>query len=415
MKILALYPYLPYPSSSGSRLRGSLILEILSEENDVVFASLLGRGDVPSQLLSWSVYPRLAAVLTSSLDTAQELTDAGRSLRAMVSSPRAGMPESLQSFDTSEMWNQLATLDISELDVVHVRYMYMAPYALALKRANPHLRLVVDIDDIVSVVFGRQLRMPKRLSELRGSLWSVKELIRIYCFETGPLRGFDSVWVCSQRDKRKLSLRVGSSRIAVVENAVDSAKLSGITSGQSDQILVFVADFNYGPNKEGAEFVVRNVWPRVLESCPGAQLWLVGRNNCRELLELNGHNGITVTGRVDDVNPYLQKAMISIAPILMGAGTRIKILEALGAGLPVVSTKIGAEGIEAQDGVHLMIADGAKQFAGRCIRLLQDKGLRSRLAKEGRALIRDKYDVLKVKQSVKTCYERLNSLPNAPR
>src|SRR5258708_30935059 len=97
--------------------------------------------------------------------------------------------------------------------------------------------------------------------------------------------------------------------------------------------------------------------------------------------ECKGRQGVVVTGLVDDVKHYLARAMISIAPLFVGTGTKLKILEALGAGLPVVTTTIGIEGIEAKDGIDLLIADTAEEFADHCTRLLQDAVLRDRMTK----------------------------------
>lgn len=305
------------------------------------------------------------------------------------------------------MWNQLAELDLQKFDVVHVRYVYMSLYALALKRAAPHLHLVIDVDDILSVAFFRRISHPTKLSDLRTAAWKLKELIRIYAFECGPLRTFDSVWICSELDKRKMARRLGPGRTLVVENVVDAEKLASMTPQTRELSLLFVGDFNYAPNREGAEFILKQVWPEIRSAIPNAQLWLVGTNTQAHILAQNGRDGIVVTGAVDEVLPYLQRATISIAPLFAGSGTRLKILEALGAGLPVVATPAASEGIEAEDGVHLLIANDAKAFIECCLRLLKDNVLRAQLAEAGRLLVRKKYDVAVMSRAVLGCYRSL--------
>jgi glycosyltransferase involved in cell wall biosynthesis len=126
------------------------------------------------------------------------------------------------------------------------------------------------------------------------------------------------------------------------------------------------------------------------------------------MFDWNGKDGILVTGLVEDVKQYLARAMVSIAPLFVGTGTKLKILEALAAGLPVVTTTLGVEGIDATNGVDILLADTAQDFAGHCIRLLQDSALRDHLALAGQALVRQKYDVSVISHSVLRCYDRLD-------
>jgi glycosyltransferase involved in cell wall biosynthesis len=307
------------------------------------------------------------------------------------------------------MWNQLADLDIQQFDAVHVRYPYMSLYALALKQASPRLRLVIDVDDITSVLLARKLAYPTKIFRLREFLWEIKELLKTYAFEVGALRAFDSVWVCSELDRCKISRRVGRSRAVVIPNVVDAEKLKSINRNNLEPALLFIGDFNYAPNKEGAEFFVNQAWPKIRSKVPSAELWLIGANRQSQMLAWNGHQGIAVTGAVDDVSQYLERAMVSIAPIFVGAGTRLKILEALGAGLPVVTTSLGAEGIEARNETNLLIADSAEGFANHCVRLLQDPELRKRFTESGKSLIREKYDVGVMSRAVLKCYDLLDS------
>jgi glycosyltransferase involved in cell wall biosynthesis len=409
MRILALYPFLPYPRNSGARLRGCSILEILCSEHEVTLVSLLGRDDSPSQLLSWPLYTQFAQPpITAPARSTDELTTAGQTLRALRPASRLGIPEYLDHFDSPAMWNRLAELDLEKFDAVHVRYMYMSLYALALKRAAPDLRLVVDVDDILSVTFFRRITFPKRFSKVREAAWELKELLRIYAFERGPLRLFDSIWTCSKLDERKMIRRVGPGRTLVVENVVDAKELSAMIPEPAEQSLLFVGDFNYAPNREGAEFLLEEVWPAIRREVPNAQLWLVGINNHAHILGRNGQDGIVVTGAVEEISPYLRRATVAVAPLLLGSGTRLKILEALGAGVPVVATSAACEGIDAENGVHLLIADNAKTFIACCLRLLKDNSLRAQLAKAGRELIRDRYDVAVMSRAVLGCYRSLS-------
>jgi glycosyltransferase involved in cell wall biosynthesis len=144
---------------------------------------------------------------------------------------------------------------------------------------------------------------------------------------------------------------------------------------------------NHPPNADGIAWFVREVWPQT----PDARLLVVGRDPPESVLRL-ASDRIAVTGAVPDVAPYFARATAVIVPLLSGGGTRLKILEAFAAGRAVVSTSIGAEGLEVSDGRHLLLADGAHAFAEATGRLLADPELRARLAAEARKLVQERYD-----------------------
>src|SRR5579871_2417646 len=124
------------------------------------------------------------------------------------------------------MWNRLASLDLNAFDAIHVRFAGMALYALALKRMAPHLNLVIDLDDNPSLLLYRKLRNSKATP--RMFLWQARELARMFAFELRYLRKFDSIWICSAIDQKRMSRRIGDRRVVVIENVVDAQALSRI-------------------------------------------------------------------------------------------------------------------------------------------------------------------------------------------
>ncbi len=413
MRILALYPFLPYPVVSGAAQRGCHVLEILASRHEVTLASFIGQDDSLSGLSSWKTYPLFTREpITVLRKTEEKLSPAGNRLREFRPQSRLCIPEGMNFFDTPAMWNRIAELDTGKIDAVHVRLSGMAPYALALKKAAPHLRLIIDLDDNASLLQYRRLMDFRKKLQFRLCVWQLKELLKTFAFELRELRKFDSVWVCSDVDSSRMSHRIGSGRMLAVENIVDAQKLASIDRQNVESAVLMIGDFNYDPNRVGAEFFITKVWPRIRSAIPEAQLWLVGKSTHLQMQEWSGKQGILMTGLVDDVRHYLGRAMVSIAPIFVGSGTKLKILEALGAGLPVVTTTIGAEGIEASNGTDLLIADTSKDFADQCIRLMTDRKLRNQLADSGRMLIKEKYDLPVMSRAVLHCYEALEIWKN---
>jgi glycosyltransferase involved in cell wall biosynthesis len=147
--------------------------------------------------------------------------------------------------------------------------------------------------------------------------------------------------------------------------------------------LVFVGGFNHLPNLDGLSWFVKGVWPRVYETVPEAHLTIIGSNTPADVQEFNSLPGVEVMGFVPDINPYLDRAAVSIAPLRYGAGMKGKVVEAMACGLPVVTTSVGAQGISALSGEHLLVADNEADFAQALVGLLQDSGRGERIGLAG--------------------------------
>jgi glycosyltransferase involved in cell wall biosynthesis len=138
-------------------------------------------------------------------------------------------------------------------------------------------------------------------------------------------------------------------------------------------------------------YFCREVFPRIRNVISNIEVWIVGREPPPEVLRLHG-DGVHVTGRVEDVVPYYRQCAVFIVPLRAGGGTRLKILEAMALGRPVVSTAIGCEGLDVVGDEHLLIADSAEQFAEKTVRLLTDAALYRKLAFNARQLVVRRYD-----------------------
>jgi len=176
--------------------------------------------------------------------------------------------------------------------------------------------------------------------------------------------------------------------VTVYPNSIPLPPLPSVARGH---VVVFSGNLEYHPNTSAVRFFRLEVWPRLRDRWPDLIWRLVGRNPQAVLQWTRGDERIQVTGPVDDAITELARAQVGVAPILAGSGTRLKILEAWGAGLPVVSTTLGAEGLPAKDGEHLLLADGGEPFARAVTRLLQDSKLRERLGCAGRVLLENQF------------------------
>jgi glycosyltransferase involved in cell wall biosynthesis len=149
---------------------------------------------------------------------------------------------------------------------------------------------------------------------------------------------------------------------------------------------------DWSPNEDAVRFFVHEILPRIRQAVPDATLTVVGRNPSPGLVALAAREpGVTVTGRVEDVRPYMDRAALYVVPIRIGGGTRLKIFEAMAMGLPVVSTRVGAEGLPVRDGRDVVLADAPAAFASAAIRLLTDETRARTLGQAGCRTVRERY------------------------
>ena len=220
-----------------------------------------------------------------------------------------------------------------------------------------------------------------------GLMWR-----KLLAFEQRWVRRFSVCVAVSERDAAMLREMSPATQVHVVPNGVDSRSFALQTNQRDAETLLFFGTLSYGPNVEGLIWFCQDVLPIVRASKPDVVLEVVGLNPPPRVAELGELPGIHVTGFVPDIRPKLWSATTCVVPVLAGGGTRLKILEALAAGCPVISTTVGAEGLELMDGKHLLIADDPKEFARDVVALLESDALRHRLAEGGRRAVAEKYD-----------------------
>ena len=196
----------------------------------------------------------------------------------------------------------------------------------------------------------------------------------------------------SEPDRRELERLPGAPPVEVVPNGVASDELRALPPSVEPATLLFTGTLSHPPNSAGIRWLADEVWPRILSALPEAKLLVVGRDPPEGVLGLGARQGIEVVGPVPEMAPYFARASAVVVPLLSGGGTRLKILEALACERAVVSTRVGCEGLDLEDGKELLMADGAERFAAAVLRVLEDAPLRERLATAGREQAQRRYD-----------------------
>ena len=267
--------------------------------------------------------------------------------------------------------------------------------SMAVLPTNLRHRVVLDLDDI---------QHRKLAHKLRTASWD--KLLPVHALEFLKLRHVErNLWklpyellVCSEGDKRFLN---ASERVRVVPNGVDMPPESPRRDRHTIRpTILFIGTMSYEPNQDATKFFVKTIFPLIRAELPNANFLIVGHEPTKEIQALNSVDGVTVTGSVPSVENYLRQAAVVVVPIRYGGGTRIKILEAMAHRKAIVSTTVGAEGIDAQNGKHLLLADEPAAFAQACLLCLRDTAVREQIEDEGYSLVRRHYTWDRIERQV---------------
>ena len=254
--------------------------------------------------------------------------------------------------------------------------------------------LLPPIRRIISVHECYYLARRKAFRYNRFGLDKIKEAINLKGlkkYEFDMYRHADKVLTLTPQGKEKLLEICPELDIDVVPHGVDVKDFSFSEPEGEERSIVFVGNYLHYPNVDAVLFFHREIWPRIKSLLPEIKFYVVGQAPPLKIRNLSQDNAIIVTGRVNDVRPYLKKGRIFICPVRLGGGFRGKILEAMAIGRPVVSTSLGAEGIPAVQRENIILADNPEEFAQGILDLMNDDQLFEKIRKKARKLVEEKY------------------------
>lgn len=275
-------------------------------------------------------------------------------------------------------------------DLVNLEFPYLAHYRLRVSPpGTPLPAVVLDAHDIAYHIT-RQVAQGE--SGLFRKAYATANWKKLRDEELAAFRAVDAVAVCSELDRGRLLADVPTARVEVVPNAVDLARFERRPTDPSpdERTVLFFGLLATAPNIDGLRFFVREIWPKVVSCRPDARFRIVGASPNQAVKELCG-NGVELVGFVDDLRPHLAAAAVVVVPLRLGSGTRLKIVEAFAMGKAVVSTRLGAEGLEAVADRDLCVADDPSAFASHVARLLNEPATAARLGESGRKLVSERY------------------------
>jgi polysaccharide biosynthesis protein PslH len=367
MKILWVNSDFLHPTTRGGQIRTLETLKRLHRRHEIHYAGLeLGRSGA---LLHSSEYCSKVYAVPHSVP----LNFTPRFWWQAAASTSTGLPLTVLRYRSRALLRQIETLTRREsFDAIVCDFLASAANIPELGKA------VLFQHNVESIIW-------KRHTEHASTPWHrafcKAQYTKMLRYEAEACRAAKRIVAVSSADARAMQSLYGASRIESVPTGVDTEYFTPPPAIQRSYDLVFLGAMDWRPNIEGLNWFVANVLPLIHARRPDCSLAVVGRRPTAEVRRLAGtHKHIHVTGTVDDVRPYLWQSRVSIVPLRIGGGTRLKIYEAMAARIPVVSTSVGAEGLDISDGENIAIADSPQQFAERCVALLGDSGARRRMA-----------------------------------
>lgn len=381
MRVLFLALEPPYPPNDGGRIRTYQLLRQLAQRGQV---TLLAFEPAKQPDADWSPLQAVCDEVHVLPRPVVGRAGAAERLRLL----RRRLPQASRLYDSETMAARVQTLlAAGDFDLLHVNELYLARYA-SLAGQTPR---VMDHTDVEALKQRRLLRADRRRTTPYGWLRWVEHW-QWQAFERRSLAWFDAHSAVSEGDAAYFRRYARGAPVAVVPNGVDAAAITVRPDPAGSPTLLYVGSMDYQPNAAAVLEFVRGSWPLIRQAAPDSRLLVVGRNPPSEVQRLAQEPGIVVTGTVPDVRPYYEQAHALVVPLRSGGGTRLKILEALAAGAPVVSTAVGAEGLDLTPGRDFLLADTAQELAAQSLRLLADPALRAALATQGRQTVIERYD-----------------------
>ncbi len=374
MKILFLSRWFPYPTNNGSKLRIYNLLRGLSKHHDVTLLSFADQPDVSREAPEVeSICSQVQVIPWREFDP--------NSVRAKFGFLSLKPRSIIDTFSPEMAQSITGILNSQKYDLVIASQLQMAAYYPYFQNTPA---LFEEIE--VGLIHGQANASADKVQRLRHAFTWFK--LRIYLSQL--LKSFQAVTVVSEQERELIAQYFPHvENIQVIPNCMNMDDYQDIHAKSSPNTLVFTGSFRYHTNYEAMVWFVGQVFPLILEKIPAAELIITGDH---ANLPLPSNQNITLAGYVDDIKSLIASSTVAIAPLWSGGGTRLKILEAMAIGTPVVATLKGAEGLDAQIGEHLFVTDRPEEFAGAVINLLLDQNLRQRLATNASQLVRERYD-----------------------
>lgn len=385
------------PLDTGGKIRSYQILRELSHRHEITVALFYAEvendlhADLESQfarLICWPV----------KVQDSESLAGRAAYARHFFST----RPHSVFRFCRPEMLNRLRRLVSRErFDLIICDFVLAAP-------------IIPWEADAPKIVFAHNVEavIPQRHFQVaRNPAWKVvwwREYSTTTRMERKYVQSADHVLTVSESDRAHFCKFSDANKITAIPTGVDINYFRPLPAAEDGNNIVFTGSMDWRPNEDGILFFVQKILPQIRQSVPDAVLWVVGRNPSTSMQKLAESDcGVRVTGRVEDIRPYVGRGSLYVVPLRIGSGTRLKIFEAMAMGKAVVSTTIGAEGLPVTHGENIILSDEPAEFARHVIELLGNGSLRNQIGSAARTLVEKHYSWKQVAAECEIVFNRV--------
>lgn len=380
MRILFISTWFPYPPDQGSRIRAFHLLRALAEQHQVQLVSFKDREIAPEWVEHLNSYCDEIHIVEEAPFSQSKLGEVfgwfSTRPRAVVGSHSHTMQNLVA--EICKGWQPQATIALT---------FAAAPYALLVNGG----KRIVDVDNLLTLMLKEQIGWASNIFERARRFTAFLKFRR---FERELYRQFDLCFVTSKDDVNRIReyIPLADGQVIVVPNGVDTQQLRPAESSNGTTSMIYPGALTYGPNLDAMSFFTKEILPAIHQKEPAATLRITGSTRDVNLAMLDLNMRVQLTGYVEDIHSLVSQSAVCVVPLRQGAGTRLKILEAMALGTPVVSTSKGAEGLEVEPDRHLLLADSPTEFADQVLSLFHNQGLHNDISKRARQLVEQKYD-----------------------
>lgn len=379
----------PYPPQRGDRIRAYYFIKELSKKHNISLISFFDSEEEIEQIDELRKYCSQVKVVKFS------------QLRAYFNSviySLSSKPIQVGYWHSPDMQKTVdKSIAANDFDIIHVQFFRMAQY---ITKYTDYPK-ILDLTDALSLNLNRRAKLDRGLSYPLVKL----EERRVRKYEVEIIKEFDVGTMVSAFDRDYLLDLDDSLELTVIPMGVDLDYFSPGKSSYKSQVL-FTGTMNYFPNYDAVLYFCNEIFPIVKQKLPDVSFYVVGNNPHKKLQQIASKD-IVITGHVPDVRPYFDDSAVFVCPLRAGSGMQTKNLEAMAMGVPVVTTSVGLEGLDATPGKEIFVADNPVDFANQLIRLIEEPALRRKVSESERKLVETKYSWSEIVRGLDQVYEQI--------
>ncbi len=391
MKVLFLSPTVPFPLTDGGRIRVYNLLKQIAQKSDVTLLALETQPTDADRVAEL----RALGMKVHLVPNASTLPRV--SLGTLAKAFFKRQPITVARYDIPAYRRKLRALLANEtFDLVHYEMFHVGQF-----HTETDLPSVLSQQNVDSAIWRRLCSETSNLF-YKFAYWTQQLAFQRYECLLSPK--FNTVTCTSDIDATVFGQYCSEGAIEIIPNGVDITHYHPDFTCEAPAHLMYIGSMDWYPNEDAVAFFSHEVFPRIQEKVPDVMFSIVGGNPSARVKKLAERDGIVVTGRVPEIKPYFAEATVFVVPLRIGSGTRLKILEALAMGKAIVSTSVGAEGLDIRDEEEIVVADAPTDFADAVTRLLTDSELRRKIGKNGRARVERDYDWRSIGEKLHAIY-----------